>query len=109
MNDEVGKYRKKKQSNTSKSKYKSKHKHEYKSCLICYRVHGKKLAFINIASYCTVCGKIGKNIDHSRRVTEKTDSSTYRMLSPDEVLKRNNDLLLFEVEFGDKYISVENI
>lgn len=32
--DEVGKYKKKADSNISKSKAKSKHKHIYKSCLI---------------------------------------------------------------------------
>lgn len=48
MDDEVGKYRKKKQSNISKSKYKSKHKHEYESCLIqyTYEIYGKKFLSI---------------------------------------------------------------
>lgn len=74
MDDEVGKYRKKKQSNISKSKYKSKHKHEYENCLIRYRyeMYGKKISSIQIASYCRLCGKIGTNIDSNRKRSEKT-------------------------------------
>ena len=112
MDDEVGKYIKKKQSNTSKSKYKSKHKHEYKSCLIRYRyeMYGKKFSSIQIASYCRLCGKIGENIDPERSITEKIQDGYYRMLNSEEILKQNDDLQLFDVNgWDDKYVPLENI
>lgn len=112
MDDEVGKYRKKKQSNMSKSKYKSKHKHEYESCLIryTYKMYDKEFSSIQIASYCRLCGKIGGNIDSSRKVVEKTENGFYRMLNSEEVLKLNNDLPVFDVNgLDDKYVVLENI
>lgn len=112
MDEEVGKYRKKKQSNTSKSKYKSKHKHEYESCLIrcTYEVYDRKISSIQIASYCKICGKIGCNIDHSRKVTEKMENGFYRRLSSEEILRANDDLPEFDVnDWNDKYVSLENI
>lgn len=112
MDDEVGKYRKKKESSTSKSKYKSKHKHEYESCLIryTYEMYGKKLSSIQIASYCKLCGKIGSNIDSSRKMAEKTENGFYRMLSCEEILKQNDDLPIFDLDdWNSKYIPLENI
>ncbi len=108
MEDEVGKYRKKKESSTSKSKYKSKHKHEYKSCLI--RYYDKEFSPIQIASYCRLCGKIGSNIDSSRKMSEKTESGYYRMLTKDEIVKQNDDLPIFDLDDWDsKYVPLENI
>lgn len=112
MDDEVGKYRKKKNSNTSKSKYKSKHKHEYKSCLIRYThdVYGGKFSSIQIASYCNLCGKIGGNIDPERSITEKIQNGYCRMLNSEEILKQNDDLPVFDVNgWDDKYVTLENI
>lgn len=112
MDEEVGKYRKKKKSNTSKSKYKSKHKHEYKSCLIRYMhdAYGRKFSSIRIASYCNLCGKIGENINHERKITEKTENGYYRMLNSEEILKQNDDLPVFDVNgWDDKYVPLENI
>lgn len=112
MDDEVGKYRKKKQSNISKSKCKSKHKHEYKSCLIryAYDAYGRKFSSIQIASYCNLCGKIGRNINPERKITEKTENGYYRMLNNEEILKLNDDLPVFDVNrWDDKYVVLENI
>ena len=111
MNEEVGKYRKKKQSNTSKAKHKAKHKHEYESCLIryTYEMYGRKFSSIQIASYCRLCGKIGSNIDPSRKVTEKMENGFYRRLSSEEILRVNDDLLEFNVNGLDhKYVGLEN-
>lgn len=112
MDDEVGKYRKKKQSNISKSKYKSKHKHEYESCLIRYRyeMYGKKISSIQIASCCRLCGKIGTNIDSNRKRSEKTADGFYRMLTSKEILERNDDLPIFNLDDWDsKYVPLENV
>ena len=112
MEDEVGKYRKKKKSSTSKSKYKSKHKHEYKSCLIryCSEYFGRKQEHVFIESYCVLCGKIGTNIDSNRIRSEKTENGLYRMLTSKEILERNDDLPIFDLDDWDsKYVPLENI
>ena len=51
INDEVGKYRKKK-SNKSKSSHRSNHKHEYKKVIVEYGGWAEK---------CTICGRIKLN------------------------------------------------
>ena len=53
IDNEIQKYRKKKQSSTSKSSTKSKHKHEYKEVLL---IHNNKPHW---ATVCKICGKIG--------------------------------------------------
>lgn len=112
VENEVGKYRKKKESNTSKAKYKSKHKHQYKSCLIRYYTEfmGDTHEHISIASYCIICGKIGSNIDSNRKITEKTENGFYRMLTKEEILKNNNDISIFNVsDCFAKYVVLDNI
>lgn len=112
MNEEVGKYKKKTKSNVSKAKYKAKHKHEYESCLIryTYKAYGRECLSVQIASYCRLCGKIGGNIDSSRKVVEKMENGFYRWLSSEEILRANDDLPEFDVnDWNDKYVSLENI
>lgn len=107
--DEVEKHRKKTQSNTSKSSHKSKHKHQYKMCLIGHPLYFQetKSTHIRIASYCTICGKIGGNIEN-RPACEKLDDGYYRMYESDELVQMNNDLELFEIEdWTQKYIPIE--
>ena len=99
--DEVGKYRKKTDSNTSKSKVKAKHKHMYKSCLITGSFGHTNLQHVSIASYCTICGKIGRKIDPMRDVVEHVSDKHIRMLSSEEILEQNKDLEIFDI--GDMF------
>ena len=101
QDDEICKYKKKTKSNTSKSKEKSKHKHIYKSCLITGSIGNTSLQHISISSYCTICGKIGENIDSKRDVVEKTADGYRRMLTKEEILERNKDLEIFDI--GDAF------
>lgn len=56
-NEEIPKYKKKKDSSVSKSKIKSKHKHIYsKECLLIEERNGFKLPYRT--GYCEICGKI---------------------------------------------------
>lgn len=106
--DEVEKHRKKTQSNTSKSSHKSKHKHQYKMCLISHPLYfqGDKSLHIRIASYCTICGKIGDNFEN-RLLCEKLNNGCYRMYKSDELIEKNKDLELFEIEdWTQKYIPI---
>lgn len=95
--DEVGKYKKKADSNILKSKAKSKHKHIYKSCLITGSFGNTNLQHVSIASYCTICGKIGWNIDPTRDVVEHVSGKCLRMLSKEEILEQNKDLEIFDI------------
>lgn len=105
-----GKYRKKKESSTSKSKYKSKHKHEYESCLIRYPYHNSDNKHIHICSYCIVCGKIGSSINNFRSMCEKTENGLWRLLNNEEILKRNDDIPVFDLDdWQSKYVPLENI
>lgn len=108
MIGEIGRYKKKRQSSTSKSKNKTKHKHHYKGCLIrySYESFGKKYSEIKISSYCTICGKIGKNIDKNRKLSEDCGNGYYRMLRAEEIVKNNSDLPIFDVgNWYERYVS----
>ena len=95
--DEVGKYKKKADSNISKSKAKSKHKHIYKSCLITGSFGNTNLQHVSIASYCTLCGKMGGNMAPTRDVVEHVSGKRLRMLSKEEILEQNKDLEIFDI------------
>lgn len=96
--DDVGKYKKKKQSNISKSKRKSNHKHEYKDCLLIDR-DGK----LHKGKYCKICGKID---DVNFFETEKSEYG-YRVLDDDEVFEKYKDLEKFYVDsIWDKYVVI---
>ncbi len=103
--DEIGKYKKKTESDTSKSKMKSRHKHIYKSCLITGSLGNMALQHVSIASYCTICGKIGGNIDSERKASERLDDGRYRMLRNEEIFERNKDLEVFDIgDMWTKYV-----
>ena len=66
MIEEVAKYTKKKPSSVSKSYSKAKHKHQYEFCKFrhteVYHIPGKDKKsheFVELGTYCTICGKIG--------------------------------------------------
>ena len=93
MDNEIGKYVKKKESNTSKAGKKSKHKHIYEECIItdtndkhwCY---GEPL----LATYCTICGKI-----YDWKIPTVKTEYGYTMLNDTEVEEKYSHLPHFEV------------
>lgn len=97
MDNEIGKYVKKKESNTSKADKKSKHKHIYEECIILdtndkhwrYDKHFPKPL---LATYCTVCGKV----DNWKIPTVKIKGG-YLMMSDTEVEEQYSHLPHFEV------------
>nr|DAE33709.1 MAG TPA: zinc knuckle protein [Bacteriophage sp.] len=104
QDNEVGKYRKKADSNTSKAKKESKHKHIYKTCILIGKVRNR-FEYTSIASYCSICGKIGYKTDPNRSVTEKLANGRYRMLTKEEILERNSDLEVFDIsDMFAKYV-----
>lgn len=106
--DEESKYKKKTNSNISKSSRKTKHKHQYKGCLIKYpfKYWNEICNSVTIASYCTICGKIGENILH-RPVTERLKNGLLRMYNTEEILEMNNDLEVFEIcDLSQKYVAI---
>lgn len=106
--DEESKYKKKTNSNISKSSRKTKHKHQYKGCLIKYpfKYLGEICYHVELASYCTICGKIGGNILH-RPVTERLKNGLLRMYNTEEILEMNNDLEVFEIgDLSQKYVAI---
>lgn len=61
---------------------------------------------MTIASYCTICGKIGENILH-RPVTERLKNGLLRMYNTEEILEMNNDLEVFEIgDLSQKYVAI---
>ena len=106
--EEESKYRKNTGSNISKSSRKAKHKHQYKGCLIKYpfKYWNETRYSVTIASYCTICGKIGKDILH-RPVTEKLENGMLRMYSTEEILEMNKDLEVFEIDaLSQRYVAI---
>ena len=83
IDNEVPKYRKKKQSSTSKSGTKSKHKHEYKEVLLIHNDRPRR------ATVCKICGKIG---DLHFFETEPYRDGLWRYLDSDEVFEKYKDL-----------------
>ena len=84
---------------------KSHHKHIYKSCLITGSLGNMALQHVSIASYCTICGKIGGNIDPERKTSERLDDGRYRMLRNEEIFDQNKDLEAFDIgDIWTKYV-----
>lgn len=110
MDEEVGKYVKKKKSNTSKVSKKSKHKHIYKECLLtCDFLKSNRIA---LGSYCIICGRIGgRKIEHNKIMDDDGNFQAYRSLTNEEILEKHKSLPLFRInDFSDKSVSiVENI
>ena len=105
---ETPKYRKHKESNVSKGNRKSKHKHTYVPAIFHYLYVGplgNKHDNYAVGQYCSLCGKIGKY----QKAFEKTPDGFYRRPSDEEILEKNKDLEIFEVEnFFQKYININN-
>ena len=93
--NEIPKYRKKRNSSTSASKSKSSHRHEYSPCLLMEK--GKP----HLAEFCGICGKI--NNVHFGEV--KMRGGKTMLLWDEEVLEMYKDLPKFEVEsIWEKYL-----
>lgn len=96
--NEVPKYKKKKNSSTSDARMKAKHKHSYKECLLVADGTPRR------ATYCTICGKIG-NVNFFEGM--KTEQGYYRMLRSDEIFRKYCKLETFEVvDFYQKYAPI---
>ena len=93
--DEIPKYKKKK----NKTVKKSNHKHEYKQCLL----YVDEIDDYVLADYCISCNKVG-NI---YVISEKIEGSNLeRGLTKKEKLKKYKNLTVKRVEkLSDKYLS----
>lgn len=100
IDTDVTKYKTKKPSSTSKASSKAKHKHMYSPCKLtyteCYSIPGKTTkvcTFQDLATYCTVCGKIGyRSFLHSVEDHIKFD-------------QENPDAPIFEIKtFSEKFV-----
>ena len=105
--EEIPKYKKKKQSSTSKSFDKSKHKHDYsKQCIAKMPpfIQGGK-PIINVAKYCSVCGKIGES--YVPIVEDENAMFKRRYMSNEEILATYPNLDIVELEeHFQKYIPI---
>lgn len=106
IQNEIGKYLKKKESNISKVRNKTKHKHIYEDCVFCTksvkRISGLRLS---VGTYCSVCDKIGKNIFPS----EKYDTGYSRQLNDEEIKEQYKDLPVFNLsDYWQKYVVLQN-
>lgn len=96
--NEIPKYRKKKDLSVSDSRAKSKHKHIYKDCLLVVEDRPLK------ATYCTICGKVG-NVKFFDFI--KTENGHHRMLHDDEIYRKYRKLEIKEVsDFYQKYVPI---
>lgn len=92
LENDIAKYKKRKDSSTSKSKAKSKHKHEYVDCLFIKNRRPYR------GIYCKLCGKIG--------------NVKYKILNDDdEIFERHKDWDQIPIDnIWQKYVSLsENI
>lgn len=95
--DDVPKYRKKKQSSVSKSKIKSKHKHQYIDCLLI-----DKNKNVWKSKYCSICGKLH---DLEFFQIEALSNKLFRMLENHEIMEKYNNVERFKVKnIMQKYI-----
>lgn len=109
--------KKPKDSNTSKSNHKSKHKHHYEECLIQYdfTFNMKTYRPTFLCSYCTECGKIGKQFKNTivknlvtKHMTD--DGNIYYSHITDEELyeKYHNKMPVFFIEdMSNKYVVLD--
>lgn len=97
IENEIPKYRKKRNSSTSASKSKSSHRHEYSPCLLMEKGRPHR------AEYCGICGKIN-NLQFFECVPQ---NGLQRMLQDDEILEKYKDLPKFEVDsIWEKYVPI---
>ena len=99
FDNEIPKYRKKKESSTSKSKTKSTHRHEYIDYLLIEK--GKPYKAI----CCEICGKIG---DVKLFESEPCENIGWRMLTSAEIFEKYNGLEQIEVDdIFQKFITIK--
>lgn len=97
IDEDVGKYKKKKESNVSKAKRKSKHKHEYIDCLLIDKDDKP-----HKAKYCKICGKID---DIKFFEAKKLENNKYLVLEDEEIFNKYKDLEKFYVNsLLNKYV-----
>ena len=105
-NEEIGKYKKKKNSGASKSNKKSKHKHIYEECLFSTKFYSTLEDCILHGSYCTICGKISKRGYRLREVVKTGEHST-RFMTNEEVLEKYKGLPIIHLDdYFQKYAPV---
>lgn len=112
--EEVGKHLKKKDSNKSKSKEKSKHKHNYEECLLRYKFNFKGATKYGtyIASYCTICGKVGDHIKNGTitKCLNEKDMLSVTYEDRERIYEEYKDKIpVFEVDdIFQKFVPVNN-
>ena len=105
MENEVPKYRKKK-NNSSKSEKKSNHKHEYKDCLVLGRKNWGNQHYIpTLREYCVLCGKLGRKWELPNIKT----GNTYQYLDADEAIKKYSYLQIFYANYLDDYVNLDEV
>lgn len=107
--EEIGKYKKRTDSNVSKANRKAKHKHTNIKCLFYIKSRdmvGRPYERYCPASYCNICGKV-KNVWFFE--TKKVEDGYYKSLSNKEILEKYKDLDIIEVsDLFIKYIPIKN-
>ena len=96
-------HKKKKESDTSKANKKSKHKHIYdKKAIFEYQGNGAldSIWYIGIY-YCSICGKIGRQIDTSFLQNYKK--------TREEWLEKHPDATFIKLERGRSWFNINNI
>ena len=119
--EEIPKHKKKTKSNTSKSKVKSKHKHQYEECLLQYdstfTYTNKTVRMTSLASYCTVCGKIGDKLKDDKSIVKdyyqiinSPFGKVTTCISDEELYEKYKDKLpvFFLEDITNRYVSIEN-
>lgn len=101
--NDIPKYKKKKDSSRSNSKSKSNHKHNYAKCLI---THSSNNYYP--ATYCTVCGKIGK-LDFLPLIDDEKFYNFKRIMTNEEICNLYKDCPIFVVpKLFSKYVDLNN-
>lgn len=99
MNDEISKYKKRLPSNTSKAKKKAKHKHNYRPCLLKESGDMMTKTIMYPASYCTICGKIGRSvISDCNTIVDANGRKVYVAVTNEELAIIYKDYPKIEVE-----------
>lgn len=112
IENEIPKYRKQKDSDTSKAKAKSKHKHHYEECLIQYKQGN---IYIDLRSYCTVCGKLGDRFKKDKSIVKNyvrkidTPIKGYILMRGDDLYEQYKDKLpvFFVEDYFSRYVNLE--
>lgn len=101
-NQEVAKYRKKK-NNSSKSDKKSTHKHDYQDCIVTYQYNFSAKHYARKDKYCVICGKINEHLS----ITSGDVDSWFGGYKDDMVAKYP-ELPVFKLEnSADNYVKLQ--